>query len=971
MVLLHKTSLKCIDINFLYQNVRGLRTKTAEVLNNVLKQDVDVVLLTETWLNDSVFDHELFDRRYIIFRRDRGSTSSSKSEGGGVLIAVLKKLEPVRKQKWESGNEDLWVVIKLKQGGSTISLCICTLYFPPPVTYSRLDSLVSNITNVIQHKLPQKSILLLAGDFNLPQLEWQLDLDSNCLLPASGSSSNTDSILIDALSFNGLCQLNQVSNANGRTLDLIITNSPNYFSVTNSLAPLVNVDGHHPALNVLLKVNAYKPPKINKSTALNFSKADYSKIKEELENLIWSDYFNSDQTVDETVDTFYSLITPIITNNTPLSRKGGNSYPFWFSRSLIKTLKEKAKFHCRYKKYSNPMDFLTYRMLRDRCDKMMLDCLSYIKTEAKNQIRKDPKYFWTFIKSMRCNSSEIPDEMFFNSLNVQGGQKISDLFSEYFHSTYLARRSTNPTGLVDPVVCHRSIGSCKLSTSDILKSLLALDTNKGPGPDLIPPVFLKTCSSQLVEPLHLIFNKSLSSGVFPTKWKLAHITPVHKKGDLSNVANYRPISILSAIGKLFESMVQKTIHYHLKPLFDPCQHGFLPGRSTTSNLFGYVGDISGAVEDKFEVHAIYTDFSKAFDVVDHSLLIQKLGHAGICGSLLRWCESYLQNRSQLVMVRGFKSAAQVVPSGVPQGSHLGPLFFLAFINDLCASVTSKYQMFADDLKLYKVIREHNDTVSLQNDINAVTDWCSRNRMVLNAAKCYHIKFTRKRHPTQAFYHINGSLITEVTNIRDLGVTLDSKLDFRDHIDLIAKKGARLAGFVTRQTKFFKDIEIPVILFNCYVRSLLEYCSPIWSPSYAVHVDRLERLQKQFLYHLSFVNNLCHSLTTYDSRLAYFKLTSLEFRRSVADILFLHKIINGKIDSPELLEKVELIVPRSCSRLHNRKTFNLPSCRTNYAQHSPLYRMCSAYNAICHDVDIFGDSINTFKKYFFRNFHNNY
>lgn len=959
---------KCTKLNIFYQNVRGLRTKTETVLTNTLKQEADVILLTETWLNDSIFDYELLDSRYTIFRRDRSSSSSTKTEGGGVLVAILKKHLPVRKLKWESTGEDLWIVVKVKKGNSTVPLCICTLYNPPPVTYSSLDSMVTNLTEVIQHKIPKNSLLLLVGDFNLPNLHWQFDSNLKSLLPY-GTSNQTDSLLTDALAFNSLHQLNKICNANGRLLDLIITNTTESFTASRCPTPLVNEDIHHPALQISLNLRVQKPPKVNSSTNFNFYKANYSKIEEELGAIDWSYHFKPNQTVDEIVDTFYDLITPIITSNTPITRKSSNGYPFWFSRSLLKTLREKAKYHLRYKKYLNPRDLLTYQMLRSRCDNMMQECLNRFKSDSKSLIKKDPKYFWTFLKSRRSNSAEIPDEMFFKNETAQGGQKISNLFSKYFSSIYPTEQGSTSIICPESENCLRSLGSVYISVSDILKALQSININKGPGPDSIPPIFIKKCSTKLVTPLHYIFNKSLTCGIFPTKWKNAYVTPIYKKDDQNDVMNYRPISILSSMGKLFESMVQKIIYYHLKPLLDSHQHGFLPGRSTSSNLIGYVSDILETMEDKSEVHAIYTDFSKAFDVVDHCLLVEKLGHAGICGSLLRWCESYLRNRSQLVKIRGFKSTTRTIPSGVPQGSHLGPLFFLIFINDLCSNITSNYEMFADDLKLYRVIRSREDTLFLQNDIDTISNWCIDNKMLLNISKCYHIKFTRKLNPLPATYYINNIAISEVFSMRDLGVIVDTKLDFREHVDTIAKKGARLAGFVLRQTKFFKDYDIPIILFNCIVRSLLEYCSPVWSPSYAVHIQRLEKLQKQFLYHLTYANNLCHYLRSYVSRLNHFNMVTLEQRRNIADIVFLRKLIIGRIDSPHLLQKVNLLVPRSSSRLQNRRTFQLPSCRTNYGQHSPMYRMCSSYNKVCKDLDVFNDSTVSIKLFLSKRFQN--
>lgn len=605
---------------------------------------------------------------------------------------------------------------------------------------------------------------------------------------------------------------------------------------------------------------------------------------------------------------------------------------------------------------------MTFKLLRNRCDKLIDDCLSKFRSAAPSHIRKSPKYFWTFINSLRSNSNEIPDEMFLNENTVSGGQQISDLFSKHFQSIYKISNSSSVSLPPNSNNCHTTLHNVFLSKAEILKSLKLININKGPGPDAIPPVFLRTCAKQLVEPLFFIYNKSLMSGTFPTKWKAAHVTPIFKSGDRSDIINYRPISLLSSLGKLFESLVHKYIYFHLKNIFDPQQHGFLPGRSTTSNLLGYTNDIIKAIEQKKEVHAIYTDFSKAFDLVDHNLLVIKLGHAGICGSLLRWCDSYLRNRSQLVLVRGFKSRGQIIPSGVPQGSHLGPLFFLIFIHDLCSKITSSYKLYADDLKIYKTITSKDDVRILQIDLDNVNKWCNDNLMLLNPLKCQHIKFTRKKRPAQAIYSINGTNVNEVCVIRDLGVILDQRLDFREHFEHIIRKGGKLAGFVLRQTKVFKQPEIPILLFNCYVRSLLEYCSPVWNPFYKIHIDRIEGIQRKFFYHLTFANNKCKMLQTYDARLEYYKSFPLSSRRKAADLIFLFKIINGMIDSPDILDKIALVVPRPASRPINRKSLVVTKSRTNYGCNAPVDRLCRTYNDICQELDIFNTTVASIKSF---------
>ncbi|KAG6445910.1 hypothetical protein O3G_MSEX004133 [Manduca sexta] len=448
------------------------------------------------------------------------------------------------------------------------------------------------------------------------------------------------------------------------------------------------------------------------------------------------------------------------------------------------------------------MDKLQYDVTRKRCDLLIVSCYNDFKKKAVSDLKTRPKYFWNIFKDNSKNSASLPNIMTLHDEKAKGGQRICELFSKHFQSVYLNVSSSNFTN-------HRTshynnffhgtpYNMCIVREDEVLKQLLQLDVNKGPGPDSIPPIFLKKCACNLSKPLTIIFNHSLRSGVFPVQWKIAHLTPIHKGGNLDNIVHYRPISILSAIGKVLEAIVNKKLLAHFRPLLDSNQHGFLPRRSTNTNLVDYVSDILDEMDSGGEVHAIYTDFRKAFDLVNHDYLLCKLTDMGIHGSLLRWCESYIRNRSQLVCIRGFKSRVCTVPSGVPQGSHLGPLFFLVYINDIKHVIRSKFKLYADDLKIYRTIHTQSDELILQTDLNDVQKWSSENHMFLNLDKCYHIKFSRKKHPSQTTYYINNIPLTEVKTIRDLWVILDSAMSFRFHVDNITAKCSQLSGFINRQ-----------------------------------------------------------------------------------------------------------------------------------------------------------------------------
>jgi hypothetical protein len=224
------------------------------------------------------------------------------------------------------------------------------------------------------------------------------------------------------------------------------------------------------------------------------------------------------------------------------------------------------------------------------------------------------------------------------------------------------------------------IHSVCITVQEIKEKFEKLDDFKGPGPDGIPPLLVKKCAESLSIPLCVLYNKSLTSGTFPSRWKIAHVVPVFKSGDRSLCVNYRPISILSCFAKILETFVYDVLYHQFKPLLTDKQHGFVKNKSTVSNLLEYKSYLCGVFAGRGQVDTVYTDFSKAFDRVNHSLLCSKLEGYGVHGSLFRWIESYLSRRSQLVALKGDLSTAFVAPSGVPQGSHLGPLFFVLFIN---------------------------------------------------------------------------------------------------------------------------------------------------------------------------------------------------------------------------------------------------------------------------------------------------
>lgn len=550
----------------------------------------------------------------------------------------------------------------------------------------------------------------------------------------------------------------------------------------------------------------------------------------------------------------------------------------------------------------------------------------------------NPKLFWNFVNSKRI-SKETPSEFHYDGNSTTSGIEIANMFADYFSKVYSNKQcpNFNNNNLYPP---NRNITNYYITISDVYLHLNSLDINKGPGPDGIPPAFLKHCSFILARPLHLIFNLSLSLGILPEFWKVSYLTPIYKTGDRDLVINYRPISILNTIPKVFENILSKYLTAELSSLIIINQFGFMAGRSTELNLLTYVDFLSSALERGSQVHAIYTDFSKAFDRVNHVVLLSKLSGMGVGGPMLDWIESYLTGRSQIVKFNNFKSQNIPVPSGVPQGSHLGPLLFILFVNDLWSCFEhSQFLLFADDLKLYMEVSSSDDCLRLQSDIDRLASWCSANGMDLNASKCYSILFHRSRAAVEYPYYINNNILLNVPEIRDLGILVNSRLSFTTHIERSISKSLKLLGFVKRIAGDFTNVRAIKQLYNSLIRPHLEYGSCVWNPHYNVHKRNIESVQHKFLKFIAYKLNMPN--LSYSQLESHIQISTLEERRNTRDLKMLYNVLHCKYSSPMLLGRIGLHVPSRETR--SRNTFFIPNNRTNYGQNSFISRSCKLAN----------------------------
>jgi hypothetical protein len=510
-----------------------------------------------------------------------------------------------------------------------------------------------------------------------------------------------------------LKQFNYITNCDNRCLDLILSSFD--CSVMLDSAPLLIGSALHPPLFCIcsLKSPCRKFFKSSKSCRgeerFNFRKANLLGLYDCIANCDWS-FLHAVNDVNVAVGLVYKKLYDMFRQFVPLNRANSSHYPVWYTTDIIRKLKHKFKVFKRYKKNKSRSTLIEFRTLR-RDLKISINAAyhEYIST-VEQQLTHDPRCFWSFVNHKR-KSSTIPSVMQLDEVEYSTPHTIANAFLSYFEKNF---SSPSMTDFQFNNPCNNNyIHLPSISTDDILRHLLKLKPSSASGDDALPGFILKDCAQILVTPLHFLYNLILTTSVYPCLWKVGKICPIFKSGKKNIISNYRPVTILPHISKVFESIIYSYIYTNVQNVISEHQHGFFRGRSTSTNLSCISHFISAALDKNTQVDVIYTDFSKAFDRIDHNILLNKLRHFGFSDSLLNLFESYLSDRFCYGNVLGFYSARLVVNSGVPQGSNLGPLLFLLFINDIVEIFSLNELLFADDVKLYSTIRDISDCMRLQ------------------------------------------------------------------------------------------------------------------------------------------------------------------------------------------------------------------------------------------------------------------
>ena len=419
--------------------------------------------------------------------------------------------------------------------------------------------------------------------------------------------------------------------------------------------------------------------------------------------------------------------------------------------------------------------------------------------QSENAITKK---FWSYVKAT-SNSHRIPEIVHYNDLFKSDFKGQADLFNSFFYEQFSSQSN------YEIKINYNNPNQVHFSVPDVKNILKNLDPNKAPGPDQIHGKILKNCASALCTPLTLLFQSSFYTCNIPNDWKTANVVPVYKKGSKNSVQNYRPISLTSLIMKVYEKVIAAELLKRVNDKINPRQHGFLPLKSCESQLLPFVDQLARGLNESSRIDIVYFDFAKAFDSVNHDIILEKLKNRfGIDGFLLKFFVEYLSGRKQRVVIGNTYSDDLNVASGVPQGSILGPLLFVLFINDIGNKVSSNSNilLYADDTKLYRENSCVADSLILQDDIAVLNDWAIENKMKFHPDKCKVLSVTLKKNDMPRFtYKLGQTPLQYVQSEKDLGISITPNLCWTKHCNNLCSKAKRNLGLLRRTCSFVKNI----------------------------------------------------------------------------------------------------------------------------------------------------------------------
>ena len=837
------TNIDCSMTGFkmFHLNIRGLQNNFDELREILLTNKIDIFGITETFLaSESNFNMEIPGFTFIQRNRNSGL-------GGGVGAYIRDRINFVERDDLHTKSvESISIEVRQKRSKSFL----VSFVYKPPSSSKHLNRDFDELFSQTLQKITDEKIeSIFLGDFNTNFL------NTTGRLPLRN-------IFIDFGYDQLITAPSRITKDTKTLIDLIFTNSPVNISRVNVISCSLS---DHSMIMCVRKMNNIKF-KSQTISFRDFSKYDVNQINNELLNTDFSLVYNT-LSVNEAYNNLSSILLNVLNKHAPfVSKRIKGKVSPWLTGDVKQAMNNRDQLLRKAQKSNSDDDWNAYRRMKNFVTNLVTRAKRTFFKESLQESRSNPNKFWKIIKtifpinsaSKSTSKTFIIDEQF-----ISEDKTIANCFCDFFSniSKKLKSRSFPLKSIVwnyferSPATCPTQFTFTQVSDIEVLECLRKLKRKSATGIDQIPACFLKDIAYVLAKPLTHVINLSLHRGLFPNDLKRARIKPVHKSGNSKMFDNYRPISVLPVISKIFEKCVYRQLTKYLEnnKMLSNSQHGFRSHRSTETATTLFIDTVRLNMDKGHYTGVIYIDLSKAFDTLNHSIMLNTLCNYGVTHSSNDWFADYLFSRTQQVLFQDELSSPCYLNSGVPQGSIIGPLLFILYINGLSDVIKhSELLMYADDTVLYCSAKTISTIEkNLQEDFSMISNWLNENELIINVKKGKteimifgtSNKLKKLDSPPFNIDH-NGEQIYHTTSYKYLGMMLTPNLNMTEYLTKSIKKASSRIRLL-KKTRTFMDKQTAKLVYNCLVFPLFTYCSlSLYGPTPNYLKERIDKLEQK-------------------------------------------------------------------------------------------------------------------------------